>query len=118
MPPKAIKIQSFVLKDETYRVRATTGGFATTVYKVEKCSRSIVMLCFQVGVACLIKPEPPAPAPFIGKIKEIWQTPSSKGGAVDDDTSLVVSWFYRPEEAVGGRKVHYKVFEACCGDSK
>ena len=54
----------------------------------------------QLGDACLIKPEPPAPAPFIGKIKEIW-----KAGGDDDELNLVVSWFYRPEEAVGGRKV-------------
>ncbi len=104
MPPKAIKIQSFVHTDITYRVRAITVGCSEAVHSVAQ--QCLGFACGpQVGDACLIKPEPPAPAPFIGKIKEIWQTPPSKGGAVDDDTSLVVSWFYRPEEAVGGRKV-------------
>lgn len=38
--------------------------------------------------------------PFIGKIKEIKQSTSDP-----EEVELSVSWFYRPEEAVGGRKV-------------
>ena len=38
----------------------------------------------------------------IGKIQEIYQCGNKK-----DDVSLKVLWYYRPEEALGGRKVSY-----------
>lgn len=58
---------------------------------------------FRIGDACTINPpgEGPVP-PYIGKILEI--KPQGPG---KDDVALKVCWYYRPEEALGGRKAFH-----------
>eukprot|EP00798_Chlamydomonas_sp_ICE-L_P021538 gene21538-28530_t len=84
-----------------------TDGFGDT----SRTSGGLKFPFMMVGEACLIKPEPPAPAPFIGKIKEIWRT-----GSDDEAIELVLSWYYRPEEAVGGRKEFHGAKELFISD--
>jgi hypothetical protein len=59
-------------------------------------------LHFKIGDACLINPEKGMTLPFIGKIQEMYQRSSKK-----NDILLKVVWYYRPEEALGGRKIFH-----------
>lgn len=57
----------------------------------------------KVNECVLINPEAPSGSglPFIGKVVNIVKTEEEK------DVQLQVNWFYRPEEAVGGRKAFH-----------
>lgn len=57
---------------------------------------------FKIGEACLINPDTNSSLPFIGKIIDITQS-----GSHDDDIAVKVVWYYRPEEALGGRKAFH-----------
>lgn len=61
-------------------------------HKIQSFVRSEIT--YKVGDCVLVRGE--ASLPYIGKVKEIHQ--SEKG------VDVKVMWFYRPEEAVGGRK--------------
>mmetsp|Transcript_31068 Transcript_31068/g.68974 ORF Transcript_31068/g.68974 Transcript_31068/m.68974 type:complete len:203 (+) Transcript_31068:257-865(+) len=63
-------------------------------------------LTFKLGEACLINPDSESSPPFIGKIREIVQR-----GTTEADIEIKVTWFYRPEEAVGGRKAFHGLKE-------
>ncbi|EFJ46570.1 hypothetical protein VOLCADRAFT_105484 [Volvox carteri f. nagariensis] len=64
---------------------------------------------YRPGDCVLINPHDDAPA-YIGRIRKISQALSDPA-----DVELEVAWFYRPEEAVGGRKIFHgesEVFES------
>lgn len=60
---------------------------------------------YKAGDCVLINPDANAPA-YVAKIKRLFQI-----SADPQDVELEVSWFYRPEEAVGGRKAFHGVAE-------
>jgi len=56
-------------------------------------------LTIAVGDCILINPDEPGGLPYIGKVKDMVKDHKT--------TMLQVTWFYRPEEAVGGRKAFH-----------
>ncbi|KAG2488871.1 hypothetical protein HYH03_012666 [Edaphochlamys debaryana] len=56
---------------------------------------------YRPGDCVLINPDASAPA-YIARIKKLIQI-----GADPTDVELEVTWFYRPEEAIGGRKAFH-----------
>lgn len=54
------------------------------------------------GDCILINPEGVQTQPYIGRVKEILQASNH-----EEDIKILVSWYYRPEEAVGGRKAFH-----------
>ncbi|GFR44320.1 hypothetical protein Agub_g5532 [Astrephomene gubernaculifera] len=56
---------------------------------------------YKVGDCILINPDADAPA-YIGRIRRMVQRSS-----IPNDVELEVTWFYRPEEVIGGRKIFH-----------
>ena len=58
----------------------------------------------KVGDSVLVNPESPGGAPYIAYVKGVVPA-GADGSGGSGEATLEVVWFYRPEEAVGGRKV-------------
>jgi len=67
---------------------------------------------YKAGESVLVNPDEAKSPPFIGRIKEIIKMSATD----DDDIEITVAWFYRPEEAVGGRKTFHGEREVFSSD--
>lgn len=64
-----------------------------------------------VGDSILVNPDTPEGLPYIAWVKDVID-----GGGGDGEAALQVVWYYRPEEAVGGRKAFHGAKELFLSD--
>ncbi|KAI8472588.1 MAG: bah-phd domain-containing protein [Monoraphidium minutum] len=68
-------------------------------------------IVISVGDSILINPDTPEGLPYIAFVKDVLD-----GKGEDGEAALQVVWYYRPEEAVGGRKAFHGAKELFLSD--